>query len=135
MRTRHRDARGGFHSSVDQPCRQATGPINGTRGVFILDTGATFVSLKKTFAQKAKVVVEPDSTVQLYTANGVTTGKRGRAQTIEVRSLQTKDVPIVIQDDAKGTYGEGVDGLLGMSFLSRFKLTIDARTTRISARK
>ena len=104
--------------------------INGTRGVFILDTGATFVSLKKTFAQKAKVAVEPDSTVQLYTANGVTTGKRGRAQTIEVRSLQTKDVPIVIQDDAKGTYGEGVDGLLGMSFLSRFKLTIDARTMR-----
>ena len=40
-----------------------------------------------------------------------------------------------MQDDAKGTYGEGVDGLLGMSFLSRFKLTVDARNVRISARK
>ncbi len=109
--------------------------INGTRGFFLLDTGATFVSMKSSFAQKAKVQVDPDSTVRLHTANGVTTGKRGRAETIQLRTLQAKDVPIVVQDDAKGTYGDGVDGLLGMSFLSRFKLTVDARNVRISGRK
>jgi len=109
--------------------------INGARGFFILDTGATFVSMKNSFAQKAKVQVDPDSTVRLHTANGVTTGKRGRAETIQLRTLQAKDVPIVVQDDAKGTYGDGVDGLLGMTFLSRFKLTVDARNVRISARK
>ena len=109
--------------------------INGVRGFFILDTGATFVSLKHTFAQKAKVKIDPDSAIRLYTANGTTTGKRGRAEVIQLRSLEAKDVPIVVQDDAKGTYGEGVDGLLGMSFLSRFKLTIDAQTLKLSARK
>jgi aspartyl protease family protein len=109
--------------------------INGTRGFFVLDTGATFVSLKNSFAQKAKVQVDPDSTVRLHTANGITSGKRGRAETIQLRTLQAKDVPVVVQDDTKGTYGEGVDGLLGMSFLSRFKLTIDARNVKISARK
>jgi clan AA aspartic protease (TIGR02281 family) len=109
--------------------------INGARGLFVLDTGATFVSLKNTFAQKAKVLVDPASIVQLHTANGISTGKRGRAETIQLRSLQAKDVPIVVQDDAKGTYGDGVDGLLGMSFLSRFKLTVDSRTVRVSARK
>ena len=109
--------------------------INGTRGFFLLDTGATFVSMKNSFAQKAKVQVDPDSTVRLHTANGVATGKRGRAETIQLRTLQAKDVPIVVQDDAKGTYGDGVDGLLGMSFLSRFKLTVDARNVRISGRK
>jgi aspartyl protease family protein len=108
--------------------------INGTRGFFVLDTGATFVSMKNSFAQKAKVQVDPDSTVRLHTANGVTTGKRGRAETIQLRTLQASDVPIVVQDDAKGTYGDGVDGLLGMSFLSRFKLTVDARNVRISGR-
>jgi len=109
--------------------------INGARGFFVLDTGATFVSMKNSFAQKAKVQVDSDSTVRLHTANGVTTGKRGRAETIQLRTLQAKDVPIVVQDDAKGTYGDGVDGLLGMTFLSRFKLTVDARSVRISARK
>src|SRR6266581_1320192 len=99
--------------------------INGTRGLFILDTGATFVSLKSTFAQKAKVQVDANSSVRLNTANGASTAKRGRAGTIQLRSLQAKEVPIVVQDDAKGLFGEGVDGLLGMSFLSRFKLTVD----------
>jgi len=109
--------------------------INGTRGFFVLDTGAAFVSMKSSFAQKAKVQVEPESTVRLHTANGITTGKRGRAGVIQLRTLQAKDVPVVVQDDAKGTYGDGVDGLLGMSFLSRFKLTVDARNVRISGRK
>jgi clan AA aspartic protease (TIGR02281 family) len=109
--------------------------INGARGVFILDTGATFVSLKNTFAQKAKVQVDANSIIQLHTANGTSTAKRGRAGMIQLRSLQAKDVPIVVQDDVKGSFGDGIDGLLGMSFLSRFKLTVDAKNVKISARK
>jgi aspartyl protease family protein len=53
---------------------------------------------------------------------------------IELRSLRAKDVPIVVQDEAKGSYGDGVDGLLGMSFLSRFKVTIDTHQVKISPR-
>jgi clan AA aspartic protease (TIGR02281 family) len=109
--------------------------INGTRGLFVLDTGATFVSLKNTFARKAKVQVDRNSIVRLHTANGASAGKRGRAETIELRTLQAKNVAVVVQDDAKGSYGTGVDGLLGMSFLSRFRLTFDARSVRVSARK
>ena len=109
--------------------------INGVRGNFILDTGATFVSLKNAFAQKAKVQVDQDSTVRLHTANGIAEGKRGRAETIQLRSLLAKDVPVVVQNDGQGTYGESVDGLLGMSFLSRFNLAIDTQTVKISTRK
>ena len=109
--------------------------INGTRGTFVLDTGATFVSLKKTFAQRASVQIDQESAVQLHTANGIVNGKRGRAARIQLRSLQAQDVPIVVQDDAMATFGDGVDGLLGMSFLSRFKVTIDAKTVRISSRR
>lgn len=108
--------------------------INSTRGIFILDTGATFVSLKSSFAQKAGVSVEHDSVVRLHTANGIAEGKRGRAKTIQLKTLLANDVPIVVQVDAKGTYGEGVDGLLGMSFLSRFHVTIDARSVKIRTR-
>jgi aspartyl protease family protein len=109
--------------------------INGVRGNFVLDTGATFVSLKNAYAQKAKVQVDQDSTVRLHTANGIAEGKRGRAATVQLRSLQAKDVPIVVQNEAQGMYGDGIDGLLGMSFLSHFKVTIDTQTVRISNRQ
>lgn len=71
----------------------------------------------------------------MHAANGITDGKRGRAATIQLRSLLAKDVPVVVQSDGQGTYGEGIDGLLGMSFLSRFNLTIDTQAVRISTRK
>jgi aspartyl protease family protein len=109
--------------------------INGKRGIFILDTGATLVALKRAFAKKASVVVDEGSAVRLHTANGMSDGKLGRAATIQLRSLQAKDVPIVIRDDDKATFGDGVDGLLGMSFLSRFKVTIDTQAVKISNRQ
>jgi clan AA aspartic protease (TIGR02281 family) len=108
--------------------------VNGVRGTFILGTGATYVGLKNAFAEKAKVDIDQDSSIQLHTANGVAEGKRGRAKTIEVRSLKAIDVPIVIQTDKRGLYGEGVDGLLGMSFLSRFNVTIDTNSVKLSPR-
>ncbi|HEY4406930.1 MAG TPA: retroviral-like aspartic protease family protein [Xanthobacteraceae bacterium] len=109
--------------------------INGVLGNMILDTGATFVSLTATFAQKAKIQIDQDSALQLHTANGMGDGKQGRAATIQLRSLAAKDVPVVVQSDAKAAYGDGVDGLLGMSFLSHFKVSIDTQAVRISSRK
>ena len=105
--------------------------INGVRGTFIMDTGATFVAMNNAFAEKAKVQIDRDSTVKLHTANGVVDGKRGHAATIQLRSLQAKDVIIVVQS---GPFGQGVDGLLGLSFLSRFKVSIDTQTVKIANR-
>jgi hypothetical protein len=42
------------------------------------------------------------------------------------------DVPIVVENDDRAAFGDGVDGLLGMSFLSRFKVTIDTQVVKIS---
>jgi clan AA aspartic protease (TIGR02281 family) len=109
--------------------------INGVRGTMILDTGATFVTLTAVFAQRAKVQIDQDSRVKMHTANGIIEVKRGRAATIQLRSLQAKDVPIVVQTDAKQTSIDGTDGLLGMSFLSRFKVSIDAQAVTISGRR
>jgi len=108
--------------------------INGVRGTFVLDTGASFVSVRSSFAQKSKIDVDEDSSIQLHTANGVTAGKRGRAKAVQLKSLDAKDVPVVVQSDDKATYGNGIDGLLGMSFLSRFNITIERNSVRISSR-
>jgi aspartyl protease family protein len=88
--------------------------------------------MSSAFAEKAKVQIDKDSNVKMHTANGVVDGKRGRAATIQLRSLQAKDVAIVVQP--LGSVGEGVDGLLGLSFLSRFKVSIDAQTVKIANR-
>src|SRR6267378_3968251 len=112
--------------------RRYTEQSYGVRGNFVLDSGATYVAPKTSFAARGQVEIDGESAVRLNTANGVGEGKRGRAATIQVRSLQAKNVPIVVQDDAKGTYGAGIDGLLGMSFLARFKLTIDAHAVKIA---
>ena len=109
--------------------------VNNVAATFILDTGAAYVSLKDSFAKKAKVEIEPGSSVHLHTANGIAEGRRGRADTVQLRSLKAQSVPVVVEADSAATYGDGVDGLLGMSFLSRFALTIDGRTVRIAPNK
>lgn len=108
--------------------------INGVKGRFIFDTGATFVSVKRSYATKAKIEIDEDSTMKLSTANGITEGKRGRAKTVQLKSIRSNDVPLVVQNDQKGTYGDDIDGLLGMSFLSRFNVTIARDTVRITSR-
>ncbi|RXT18140.1 hypothetical protein B5U98_22985 [Bosea sp. Tri-39] len=108
--------------------------VNGTKGVFIIDTGATFVSLRQSFADRARIVVDPTSKVRLHTANGIVEARRGRAALIELKRVQATEVPVVVQTDAAGSYGARVDGLLGMSFLSRFDVMIDRRSVRIRSR-
>ena len=108
---------------------QAT--INGQRGTFVFDTGATYVSLTKPFAQKAGVEIEADSLVRLNTANGPATARRGRAGIVALKSLSAENVPLIVQTkDGKG-FGPGVDGLLGMSLLARFHITMDGRSVRL----
>jgi clan AA aspartic protease (TIGR02281 family) len=109
--------------------------VNNVAGNFILDTGASFVALKDSFAKKAKVQVEAGSSVHLHTANGLAEGQLGRADTIQLRSLKAKGVPVVVEADSAAAYGDGIDGLLGLSFLSRFNVTIDGRSVRVAPNK
>jgi clan AA aspartic protease (TIGR02281 family) len=109
--------------------------VNGVSATFILDTGAAFVSLKDSFAKKAKVQVDANSSVHLHTANGIAEGQLGRADAVQLRSLKAKSVAVVVELDSAAAYGDGVDGLLGLSFLSRFNLTIDGRSVRVAPNK
>jgi aspartyl protease family protein len=108
--------------------------INGHAGRFVLDTGATFVSLKRSFAERAKIEVDESSSLRLNTANGIAEGKRGHAKSVALKKLAARDVAVVVQTDNRATYGDRIDGLLGMSFLSRFDMTIDAKSVRLKAR-
>lgn len=108
--------------------------INGVPGRFVLDTGATFVALKKSFAQRAKVEVDESSLLKLHTANGITEARRGHAKSVALKKLAAQDVAVVVQTDDRATYGDKIDGLLGMSFLSRFDMTLDGKSVRLRPR-
>jgi hypothetical protein len=50
----------------------------------------------------------------------------GRADSISLGGARLGAVPVFIQDSTKGFLGEGVDGLLGLSFLGNFHVVINA---------
>lgn len=112
----------------------AKGEVNGVRGTFIIDTGASYVSLKLGFAQRAKVPLEGASDITLSTANGHTKGKLTRADLVALGRLRAAKVPVVVQDLDDKSYS-GVDGLLGMSFLSRFDMQMAGGFIEIKSRQ
>ena len=94
--------------------------LNNATGLFILDTGASFVSVTKSFANRARLSTDREDVVTLQTANGLTEGVLASASSIQVGNAYSTFVPVVVVDDAKLGTEDGVSGLLGMSFLSRF---------------
>ena len=106
--------------------------VNGVDGNFIVDTGASFVVITSDFAMQSKVEMLRQ-TVMMETANGRADATLGHTATVRVgRRVEAVDVPILIQNRS---LGKDVDGLLGMSFLSRFDLTIGKRDWTLSPKK
>ena len=103
-------------------------------GLFVLDTGASLVSVTKSFANKAKLSVAIEDEVTLQTANGVTDGLLATANSIQVGNAYSTFVPVVVVDDAKLGTEDGVSGLLGMSFLSRFVVKLGKDSVELHSR-
>jgi aspartyl protease family protein len=96
--------------------------LNNVVGLFILDTGASMVTVTKSFADKAKISGDMDDKVTLQTANGLSEG------------LLATFVPVVVVDDAKLGADDNVVGLLGMSVLSRFVVNVSKDTIELHSR-
>ena len=109
--------------------------INGVRGLFILDTGASFLTVRSSFAERAKIPQAGASEITLVSANGHVKAKLSKADKVMLGKLEAVNVPIAVQSVDDKSYGAGIDGLLGMSFLSRFEVQmaggfIEVRTRR-----
>ncbi len=109
--------------------------INGVRGTFVVDTGASFVSVKSSFAERAKIPQTGTTEINLATANGAAKGTLSKADKILLGKLETTNVPVVVQKTDEKNYGLGVDGLLGMSFLSRFEIKLAGGYIEIRSRR
>jgi clan AA aspartic protease (TIGR02281 family) len=108
--------------------------LNNVAGLFVLDTGASLVSVTNSFAKKASIAANTADKITLQTANGLANGLLATANSIQVGNAYSKSVPIVVVDDAKlAIKGEFV-GLLGMSFLSRFAVKLGKDSVELRSR-
>jgi clan AA aspartic protease (TIGR02281 family) len=87
----------------------------------MLDTGADFTVLTKQVAQELRIrTLDRLPKLQFGTAGGVVNFPIATLQSLRVGSAEARDVDVAIDTD-----GHMPVGLLGMSFLRHFKMTID----------
>jgi len=94
------------------------GSVNGQEVKFVVDTGATLVSVSEAFAQRAHISGGIPTTFK--TANGEHPGRvvEGVAVAIGPVSVSSVKVGVGLQ------MGEDNEALLGQSFLSKFDITM-----------
>jgi len=98
--------------------------VNGVAGNFILDSGATYVAVTSEFSARAKINVETANQLPVTTVGGSVVADLGYATTISVGNAEAQGVPVAVIRGHNDPFGGRLDGLLGMSFLARFKVTL-----------
>lgn len=93
------------------------GQINGRAVQFVVDTGATAVSLGVEEAQRIGLDYKSGQPVRMSTANGTVPGWRVKLASMRVGEVNVYDVDAVVST------GSMPYVLLGNSFLTRFQMT------------
>lgn len=104
------------------------GSINGRVTQFVVDTGATMVSMGEAEARRLGINFETGQRMRAHTANGVATGYR-----ISLASLRIQDVEVYNVEAAVMPVGMPFI-LLGNSFLSRFQMKQEGGTLTLTRR-
>ncbi|GJL64871.1 MAG: hypothetical protein NPIRA04_35250 [Nitrospirales bacterium] len=99
--------------------------LNQTREVqLILDTGATMTVLSQDVALDLGLISSSKTQLTtVYTAGGPIQVNVSTVDSIQAGTAQVHDVDVAIHDLPDGQ--KGIDGLLGMSFLNHFLVTLD----------
>jgi len=115
------DARGHFFT---------TAAVNGVSLRFIVDTGASVVTIGAADAKRAGILYVSGQKSVLQTANGVAPAYRVKLDTVRLGEIILNNVDgVVVEGNALG----GV-GLLGLSFLNRTEMRRDGDTMTLTRR-
>jgi aspartyl protease family protein len=106
----------------------ASGTVNGVETRFMVDTGASLVSVSEKLAQKASISGGVPTTFK--TANGDLPGRVVQGVTIAIGPVQLTNVKVGV--GLQG--GDENDALLGQSFLSTFDVTMTKNQMVLRAR-
>ncbi|MCX7310199.1 MAG: retropepsin-like aspartic protease [Alphaproteobacteria bacterium] len=108
--------------------------VNGVRGRMVLDTGATMVAITPSFASRAKIIPDDQNMMTVGVVGGTIQSAPGYASVIQVGKTSAANVPVAVSTGRDDAYGPDIDGLLGMTFLARFVLTISSGTVELKPR-
>lgn len=92
----------------------------------LVDTGAEFTVLSTAAARRLRLDVSQAAVIPLRSASGVFFAAMLKVPLIAVGEATATDVDVIVYDATPG-----LDGLLGMSFLDNFQVTISASTERL----
>lgn len=85
--------------------------VNGEKVKFLVDSGATMTTIGRDTAERTGVDVNPTRDQIVRTGNGLIRVSSGRAQSLELGSIERSNVPLHVADADELN-------VLGMSFLS-----------------
>ena len=105
------------------------GQINGVPIRFIVDTGATVVSIPAGEARRMALDFRKGQMVTINTANGTTAAYRIKLDTVRVGDVSVNNVDAVVMEAATLQAA-----LLGMSFLSRMNMKREGDTMTLTKR-
>ena len=115
------DARGHF---------MTTAVVNGLSIQFLVDTGATAVTISADDARRANVRYTATDRGMLQTANGLVNAYKVKFDTVRIGDIVLNNVDgVVLEGNSLGRYG-----LLGMSFLSRTEMRREGEIMTLTKR-
>jgi len=94
-----------------------SGSINGRPMQFIVDTGATAVSIGRAEAERLGVKLQDGKSVRMQTANGTTQGWLVKLASVRIGPLEQHDVQAIVTQEPMPYV------LLGNSFLQPYEMT------------
>jgi aspartyl protease family protein len=104
------------------------GSINGVSMRFLVDTGATFVSLGAADARRARIDATKGTPAMTMTANGAARVWKVKLHSVKVGGVTLSDVDATVHEQDMPVV------LLGMSFLNRMEIRRDGQTMVMTQR-
>ena len=110
------------------------GLLNGSVAVnFVVDTGASYTTISEANVTSLTRDLGANPTMLSFnTANGVIQAPLATVRSMEVGGMELKEVSVAVHDVFPDTE---VAGLLGLNFLSNFRLDIDSQSGLLNLQK